>query len=136
MKPPKIRAIAIDFDGVIHSYSKGWHDGTCYGEPVAGARAAIEELFQTHHVFIFSTRDPQTIVNWCHKHWPELDVRVVPPIEPNAPPFFNGPFIGVTSQKLAAIAYIDDRAITFRGDWNEVFKGVFAMSNDGVGTKH
>jgi hypothetical protein len=36
--------IAIDFDGVIHCANKGWHDGTCYGEPIPGSLQAIETL--------------------------------------------------------------------------------------------
>ena len=36
--------LAIDFDGVIHNFDKGWHDGTCYGEPIMGSIEAIKEL--------------------------------------------------------------------------------------------
>ena len=28
--------IGIDFDGVIHKNSKGFHDGTIYDEPIEG----------------------------------------------------------------------------------------------------
>ena len=30
--------IAVDFDGVIHNNSKGFHDGTVYGEPIDGVK--------------------------------------------------------------------------------------------------
>jgi hypothetical protein len=36
--------VLVDFDGVIHRYSKGWGDGTVYDPPVAGARAALRKL--------------------------------------------------------------------------------------------
>ena len=38
--------IAIDFDGVIHKNTKGFHDGTVYDEPVEGAIEAIKSLSQ------------------------------------------------------------------------------------------
>ena len=44
--------IAVDFDGVIHRYSKGWHDGTIYDEPVEGAREALEGLVDKGHMII------------------------------------------------------------------------------------
>jgi hypothetical protein len=35
---------AFDFDGVIHRYGEGWHDGTVYDDPVEGAREALMRL--------------------------------------------------------------------------------------------
>ena len=36
--------LGIDFDGVIHNMDKGFHDGTCYGDPLPGALEAIRNL--------------------------------------------------------------------------------------------
>ncbi len=36
--------IAVDFDGVIHRYSKGWHDGTIYDPPMDGCYDAMNQL--------------------------------------------------------------------------------------------
>ena len=36
--------LAIDFDGVIHNFDKGYHDGTCYGDPIEGSLQAIKDL--------------------------------------------------------------------------------------------
>ncbi|MFN8923034.1 MAG: hypothetical protein ACK5XP_08940, partial [Sphingobacteriia bacterium] len=49
--------IAIDFDGVLHGYSRGWHDGTIYDPPVPGSREAMEQLKAAgHYLMIFSSR--------------------------------------------------------------------------------
>ena len=36
--------IAIDFDGVIHSFELGFHDGTIYGTPIEGSIEAIKQI--------------------------------------------------------------------------------------------
>lgn len=60
-----MKTIAIDFDAVIHKYSKGWQDGSIYDEAVPGAIKAINELLgQGYSVFIFSTRSPWQIKKW------------------------------------------------------------------------
>ncbi|MEO0641374.1 MAG: hypothetical protein AAFY70_16695 [Bacteroidota bacterium] len=49
--------IAIDFDGVLHLYSKGWNGGEIYDPPVPGAKEAMQKLkAQGHTLYIFSTR--------------------------------------------------------------------------------
>ena len=34
--------VAIDFDGVVHGNSKGFHDGTIYDKPIEGSLDAIK----------------------------------------------------------------------------------------------
>lgn len=49
--------VAIDFDGVIHRYSKGWQDGTIYDEPMPGAKEFLRYLLKDGwDVVIWSTR--------------------------------------------------------------------------------
>lgn len=93
------KTILIDFDGVIHKYSKGWDDGTAYDEPMEGAFNAIIELEKDFRVVVFSTRDANQINEWFIKQ------RFPHPIE-------------ITNQKLPATAIIDDRAIRFES-WNQ-----------------
>ncbi|GAA4226098.1 hypothetical protein GCM10022254_09930 [Actinomadura meridiana] len=56
--------IAVDFDGVIHAYSRGWQDGTIYDEPVPGAVDALHALMGQYAVFIHTSRDPEQVVPW------------------------------------------------------------------------
>ena len=51
-----LKNIAIDFDGVIHDFSLGWHDGTCYGDPLPGSIAAVKKIAKTHNVIIFTAK--------------------------------------------------------------------------------
>ena len=45
-----VKNISIDFDGVIHDWNKGWHDGTCYGEPIEGALKAVKLLSEKYDI--------------------------------------------------------------------------------------
>jgi GTP cyclohydrolase I len=108
--------IAIDFDGVIHSYEKGWHDGTIYGKPMPGAKEFLHSLIQEGHtILIHSTRlhDRQVFGSWSEnqvrqviKWWDEYRMPLVQ--------FWTSP------GKPLAHVYIDDRAIHFNGCWNKV----------------
>jgi len=102
------KTIAIDFDGVIHKYSKGWLNGEIYDEPVEGAFPAIIELYKRgYDVIVFSTREPEKIKKWFTKWYNKLfPSRVM--IE-----------LKVTKEKPPAIAYIDDRAIRFT-NWKDI----------------
>ena len=97
------KVIAIDMDGVIHRYSKGWFDGTLYDEPVEGAREKIQMLLDNgFEPVIFTTRTNRRIVRqWLKK--------------------YGFPKLRITNRKEAALAYIDDRAIRFT-NWEDVIK--------------
>lgn len=108
---------AIDFDGVIHKYSKGWHDGECYDVPVRDSLQTIGRLMKEggYSIFIFSTRNPEQIKAWMEIHC-KIPCEVIPPNQT----FWNKKgIIGITNTKLAAHVYVDDRAINFYGNWDE-----------------
>lgn len=134
------QTIAIDFDGVIHKYSKGWHDGSCYDEHIVGVFEAIQELMETKTVFIFSTRKPKQIKKWIqarimecefgdNPHYPQdwtypkygFTVEIIP---------FWVKFwdkrnvLGITRKKLPAMIYVDDRAMRFDGEWKEILSAI------------
>ena len=115
-----MKSIAIDFDGVIHKYSKGWHDGSIYDETIDGWVEAIIRLQRAGYaVFIFSTRDPDQIVEWYYRdflinHPSAFEMQKIL----GSQVFWNNDkVVGVTGRKLEAIAYIDDRAVRFEGSW-------------------
>lgn len=129
------KTIAIDFDGVIHKYSKGWMDGSIYDEPMDGVFEAIQQLFQEGYtVFIFSTRKSRQIKRWLNNHimqsewvgvglgdpqdysYPKYGYRCS--IIPFWKKFWNKEnVVGITNRKLPAYVYIDDRALKFEGSW-------------------
>mgnify|MGYP003945246683 CR=1 FL=1 len=114
--------IAIDFDGVIHAYSKGWHDGTIYDKPMPDALTALEELMQRDAVFIHTTRNPRQVARWIErKSWHDIDCTTHLPRTwyGRRKPFWNTRgLLLVTNLKLPAVAYLDDRAVRFH-DWEQ-----------------
>lgn len=104
MTSPK--RILVDFDRVVHKYSKGWFGGKVYDTPVEGAIEALKKLQDNgYEVVIFTTESSRgqerhdEIKEWLKKY---------------------GVNLKVTSTKLPAIAIIDDRAIRFEGNWRSV----------------
>jgi|TARA_B100001971_G_scaffold53419_1_gene48558 hypothetical protein len=53
-KKDEVGVVAIDFDNVIHNNDKGFHDGTCYGEPTDGAIESIREISKKFRIVIYS----------------------------------------------------------------------------------
>lgn len=125
-------AIAFDFDGVIHSYEKGWHDGSIYGTANKEVLRLMSDLMDKGYpVFIFSTRNPYQIKSFMNQQYPWFgemaydmhydmhfntggrEVKVIPFWKK----FWNSnKYLGVTKRKLPASHYIDDRAVLFDGD--------------------
>lgn len=109
-----VATVAIDFDGVIHRYSRGWGDGTIYDEPMSGAIEGIKRLQEQYAVFVFTSREVEQVIPWLAAHG--LDVA---PDGPPYPQFWNGRQILVTNRKLPAVAYVDDRAVVF-SSWTQL----------------
>ena len=114
MKP----TICIDFDGVIHSYERGWQNGEIYGDVVPGFFEWMERVRHQFKLVIYSSRSKTdegvtAMALWLHKKRNEWlaaggnrDETV--PLE-----------IEFAHEKPPAWLTIDDRAVQFRGDWND-----------------
>jgi len=105
--------IAVDFDGVIHQNSKGFHDGTIYDEPVEGVKKGLEYLSKSYKLVIYTCKanpdrplingktGSRLIYDWLVEH--ELDSYIY----------------DIVYEKPNAKYYIDDKAITFT-NWSDV----------------
>ena len=101
------KTIALDFDGVIHRYSKGWHDGTAYDRPMKGSfDAMIKIQNKGYDIAIFSSREERPIREWFELWWPQLTKDVeMPQFE-----YYKKP---------PALYVIDDRALRFT-NWRDI----------------
>lgn len=91
--------ICIDFDGVLNTYD-GWAGENELYTPFPGAKEFIETLREQYKIIIFTTRNNEKVREWLQE--------------------YNIYYDTVTSGKLGAVAYIDDRGIRFNGDYEEV----------------
>src|SRR6266705_1592938 len=96
--------ICVDFDGVIHRFSKGWHNGTIYDPPVPGAMERLAQIAKRNDIIIYSSREqPVGIREWIVRQQGIAGVQF--------------PFI-VDAYKPAATLYIDDNGWRFKG-WDD-----------------
>lgn len=101
--------LVLDFDGVIHSYTSGWKGAEIIPDPpVPGAKEFCEAALDYFHVLILSSRCSQpggstAIVEWLTDHR-----------------FPKGLAVSIDGKKPAAFVTIDDRAITFTGEWPDI----------------
>ena len=109
--------ICIDFDGVIHSYERGWQDGVIYGSVVPGFFEWVERVRYRFNLIVYSSRSKSddgvmAMGLWLHEQrnqWIK-DGGQRDPGEPLTMEFAH--------EKPAAWLTIDDRAICFTGDWS------------------
>lgn len=118
--------VAVDFDGVIHLYSKGWHDGTIYDDPVPGALDGIRKIMSrdgmNQAVFIFTCRDIVQVAEWL-----STKIRVPIVVDDGLHRFWGDRgSILVTNRKLPAMAYLDDRAVVFQ-EWGSAIPALEKM---------
>jgi len=104
----KKNTIAIDFDGVIHRYSKRWQGmGNAYDPPMEGVVDAIKRLKEEgYRLVVFSSRSVPVIEEWLKKY--DLDSY----------------FAEITNTKVPAKVYIDDRAYHFT-NWDKTMEDLF-----------
>lgn len=112
--------IMIDFDGVLHSYEEGFKDGTIYGTLISGAKEAIDELKEKYEIVIFTTRASK-----IYNDNADVQVKNIKEFLSKNDVYFDK----ITSDKLGAKAYIDDRAIRFENNWSEILNKINSLKD-------
>lgn len=109
--------LCLDFDGVIHSYTSGWQGADVVSDPpVPGAIAFLREVVKHFRVAIFSSRSHQPGGGPAMRGWLSSHImREEPDIINYDPPWFAA--IEWPTEKPPALVTLDDRAITFTGEW-------------------
>ena len=89
--------VCVDFDGVLNEY-EGWKGEDELYHPKHGVREFLDRLSSKYNIIIFTVRPVEKVTEWMNYHKLRYDK--------------------ITNQKVPAVAYIDDRAIKFNGDYN------------------
>lgn len=110
--------IAVDFDGVIHSYENGWQDGTIYGELMPGVVPALTWIMTEQPVFIHTSRRPWQVAVWIER---KTGIPCTCGLSPHAQFWNHMGTLLVTDRKLPALAYIDDKGIRFE-NWTQALR--------------
>ncbi len=115
------RCIAFDFDGTIAHY-KGWMGENKFGKIMEGCKEALDKIKEMGYKIIIHT---------CRKNTLQLKQY----LQDNNLPFdainsnvWNKVDRDITS-KLFADIYVDDRNVTFDGNWDEIPDKIFNFHN-------
>lgn len=105
--------LCLDFDGVIHSYERGWQNGEIYGTVTPGFWAWALEAQNVFRLVIYSSRSKDGVEpmrEWLRAQWnTHTDGAAL-----------SMPVFEFAHEKPPAFLTIDDRAITFTGSWPDV----------------
>lgn len=99
------QTVCVDFDGVLNQY-EGWRGEDHLYEPRSSALLFLAHLSDQFRVVVFTTRNCAAVRTWLERHG------------------MFGYVAEVTGLKPPALAYIDDRAICFTGDYGAVLEAV------------
>ena len=108
--------LCLDFDGVIHSYTSLWKSADIIPDPpVPGAFDFIAEAVGHFRVVIFSSRSHQPGGIEAMKDWLCANTEIGFRDKPRWIDQIEWP-----TEKPSAMLTLDDRAITFIGQWPSI----------------
>ena len=111
--------LCIDFDGVIHSYEKGWQGGEIYGTVTPGFFEWATEASKRFKLVVYSSRSKEAdgraaMWSWIKHQWGAWFHGAV--VRPDDAVRYSD--FEFAHEKPPAFLTIDDRAVTFKGDWS------------------
>jgi hypothetical protein len=114
--------LCVDFDGVVHSYVSPWiNEFTIPDPPVPGALKWLWAATEWFNVVIYSSRSKTDAGRMAMKLWmmehSKTDFDADHPMVGQG--LVDAYPIDFAAEKPAAFLTIDDRAVTFEGDWSE-----------------
>jgi hypothetical protein len=121
--------LCLDFDGVCHSYTSGWQGAAVIPDPpVPGLFEFLSKAHQYFEIHIFSSRSHQlggieAMQTWFRHHmsvWVHGSVLSPMSSQEEALLYTLPGWLHFDTVKPAAAVSIDDRAITFTGQWPSI----------------
>jgi len=119
--------LCIDFDGVIHRYSKGWQDGIIYDEIVDGFIKWADHAREKFDLVIYSSRSKTPEGIEAMRGW--LIAHIEQAYEKNTGIALSISDFKFAHEKPLAFLTIDDRAIRFDGNWDAPELSPYGLRN-------
>lgn len=111
--------LCLDFDGVIHDYRKGWQDGTIYGEVTPGFFEWAYEARKYFKLVVYSSRSKTAVGRDDMRHWLYNKMnRWMMEVNGDGADTIPDLDFEFAHEKPPAFLTIDDRALTFGGNWS------------------
>ena len=113
--------LCLDFDGVLHSYTSGWKGADVIPDPpVPGAMRFILDAAEHFQIAIFSSRSNQPGGRVAMQIWLGIAMSEITDDPYRYLDFVRNRQVYFPTEKPPAMVTIDDRAITFTGEWPEI----------------
>jgi hypothetical protein len=110
--------LCLDFDGVIHSYTSGWKGADVIPDPIVpGAISFMLGAMAHFRVAVFSSRSNQPGGIPAMRTYLRIESGNCWYDSPAGPGLEN---VEWPTEKPPALVTIDDRAITFTGEWPDI----------------
>lgn len=140
------KTVCLDFDGVLHPYTKGWNGGRIDEPPLPETVNAVRLLDEHYSLIVSTVRDDLVPIRDYLLEFFHLHIVMAEPVEANFTEFgveisqsavvtrWPAGTTVITNRKPIASAYVDDRAIAYSPiahNWTYVMARLEVLVNEG-----